>query len=58
MGLAGSGQTLNNRKDYFIANCLRVDDIHPGSTCRANASVHPSSAAWGAVCAPCLLVQQ
>lgn len=30
MGLAGSGQTLNKCKDYFIANWLQMD-IHPGS---------------------------
>lgn len=30
-GLAGAGQTLNNCKDYFIANCLQMDDIHLGS---------------------------
>lgn len=31
MGLAGSGQTLNNGKDGFIANCLRTDGIPLGS---------------------------
>lgn len=34
-GLAGSGQTLNNGKDYFIANCLQMGDIHFDSEERA-----------------------